>query len=61
MEWQRSSYCAGGACVEVAVEAGAVLVRDGKDPYGPVLTFTAAEWAAFVAGVQAGEAVSSGG
>lgn len=59
MEWQRSSYCAGGACVQVAVEAGAVLVRDGKDPDGPVLTFTAAEWGAFVARVKAGEFTSS--
>jgi hypothetical protein len=53
--WTRSSACAGGECVEVAQGAGAVLVRDGKDRGGPVLRFTAAEWSAFVAGVQAGE------
>jgi hypothetical protein len=53
-----SSYCAGnGACVEVApLDAGGRAVRDGKlGAAGPVLTFTAGEWAAFVAGIKAGE------
>lgn len=31
------------------------MVRDGGDPDGPVLRFTDGEWAAFVAGVNAGE------
>ena len=35
--------------------AGAVAVRDGKDPAGPVLTYTAEEWTAFIAGVRLGE------
>lgn len=30
-------------------------VRDSKDPTGPALTFTAAEWSAFTAGVRASE------
>jgi len=34
---------------------GGVAVRDSKDPDGPILRFTAAEWAAFVEGVAAGE------
>ncbi|MFJ9609777.1 DUF397 domain-containing protein [Kitasatospora sp. NPDC101176] len=33
---------------------GAVPVRDSKDPHGPVLTFPAASWRAFVAAVRAG-------
>lgn len=32
-----------------------VYVRDSKDPDGPVLRFSSAEWAAFVAGARAGE------
>jgi hypothetical protein len=32
-----------------------VAVRDSKDPAGPVLTFTAPEWSAFLAGVRDGE------
>jgi hypothetical protein len=42
-------------CVEVAYVPPAVLVRDSKDPDGGVLTFTLDEWAAFIAGVRAGE------
>jgi len=30
-------------------------MRDSKDPDGPKLVFTPAEWAAFVAGVRDGE------
>lgn len=32
-----------------------VLVRDSKDPAGPVLRFSTAEWEAFVAGIHAGD------
>ncbi len=55
--WRRSSLCTGAdsTCVEVAFEAGVVAVRDGKDPDGPALRFTAAEWRAFLAGARAGE------
>lgn len=45
----------GGSCVEVAEFGGAVLLRDSKDPDGPRLTFTPAEWTAFASGVAAGE------
>jgi len=57
-DWRKSSF-SGGAhqnCVEVAqTAAGTVAVRDSKDPAGPVLRFTRAEWTAFVRGVRAGE------
>jgi hypothetical protein len=32
-----------------------VLVRNSKDPNGPVLRFTRAEWEAFVGGVEDGD------
>jgi hypothetical protein len=86
-EFQRSSHCDSGGCVEVSffkssysstngscVEVGfqkssrsstnascveakictcdEILVRDSKDREGPVLTFTRAEWSAFLAGVK---------
>ncbi|WP_141578663.1 DUF397 domain-containing protein [Actinomadura sp. WMMA1423] len=37
--WRKSSYSGsnGGDCVELADAAGAVAVRDSKDPDGPVL------------------------
>jgi hypothetical protein len=62
--WRKSSFSGGngGACVEVAVVPGAtegsdrvVALRDSKDPGGPALIFTPAEWHAFAAGVHHGE------
>jgi hypothetical protein len=59
--WRKSSYSGNGGsdCVEVAdnlvAEHGIVLVRDSKDPAGPVLTFTRTEWTAFLHGTAAGE------
>ncbi len=65
VRWRKSSYSGGSdMCVEVAVDGGgAIMVRDSKyrrDPARPlaaepILSFTEGEWAAFVAGVKAGE------
>jgi hypothetical protein len=45
-----------GSCVEVAgLDAQAIKVRNSRDPDGAVLTFTPAEWDAFVGGVHNGE------
>lgn len=53
--WRRSEFCGSQACVEVAKPAADVLlVRDAKNPQGPVLSFDRAEWDAFVEGVRAG-------
>jgi len=43
------------ACVEVAFVVAEVLLRDSKDPDGPVLHFTPQEWAAFIAGAKDGQ------
>ncbi|MBF6172908.1 DUF397 domain-containing protein [Nocardia blacklockiae] len=55
-EWFKSSHSSGGSeCVEVAFLAdGVVGVRDSKNPIGPALMFTPAEWGAFTANVRAG-------
>lgn len=43
------STCNNGNCVEVASQHGWIGVRDGKNgDSGPVLSFTPAEWRAFV-------------
>lgn len=48
------SACDDGGCVEVAITE-AVAVRDSKaGSDGPVLWFSRAEWANFVAAVKAG-------
>ncbi|MGX6607555.1 DUF397 domain-containing protein [Micromonosporaceae bacterium Da 78-11] len=56
--WHKSTRSGGngGDCVEVAVNLpDIVAVRDTKDRDGAALVFTHSEWAAFVAGVRAGE------
>jgi hypothetical protein len=55
--WRKSSYSTfEGNCVEFAdLDHGGLAVRDSKDPTGLALRVTAVEWAAFTAGVRAGE------
>ncbi|WP_345420324.1 DUF397 domain-containing protein [Actinomycetospora chlora] len=47
--------CSTGSCVGVAFGPDCVQVVDTKADDGPTLSFTPAEWSAFVAGVKAGE------
>jgi hypothetical protein len=55
--WIKSSLSAyNGNCVEVAgLAEDTIRVRDSKHPRGAVLSFTQAEWDAFVGGVRNGE------
>lgn len=57
VSWKKSTRSNGsGECVETArLEGGSQAVRDSKNPDGPVLTFTADEWCAFVGGVKNGQ------
>jgi Domain of unknown function (DUF397) len=58
LTWVKSSYSGsqGGNCVEVATRpGGGRAVRDSKDPHGPALSFTPAQWAAFTDGIRDGE------
>jgi uncharacterized protein DUF397 len=55
VNWRKSSWSAANGCVEVAFVDGGVLVRDSKDPDGPVLRFTTHEWHVFLLGVHSGE------
>jgi hypothetical protein len=46
--WRKSSR-SGDRCVEVAsIEGVLALVRDSKDPGGPVLAFPASSWVSFL-------------
>jgi Domain of unknown function (DUF397) len=53
--WRKSSYSSanGGNCVEAAADGpGVVAVRDSKDPDGPALAFTPADWSDFIASLK---------
>jgi hypothetical protein len=57
-QWKKSSRSNGNGgnnCVEVALLDDGAAVRHSKDPAGPALVFTTAEWAAFVGGAKDGE------
>ena len=57
VRWIKSSMSNGATqCVETtSIKEGEILVRNSRDPEGPILAFTKAEWVAFIAGAKAGE------
>jgi hypothetical protein len=52
-EWQSSSQGIGD--VQIAFVEGFIAMRQGRNPTGPALIFTPAEWRAFVLGARDGE------
>ncbi|MFB9708294.1 DUF397 domain-containing protein [Streptosporangium sandarakinum] len=62
--WQQTtgSDATGGRCMEVVHGTSSIevqpdrlfLVRDSKDPDGPVLSFAPAEWDAFLSTIKSG-------
>lgn len=50
IEWHKSrrSNSNGGNCVEVATLPDRVMVRDSKNPNGPVLAVSREQWRAFL-------------
>jgi uncharacterized protein DUF397 len=56
VDWRKSTFSTTNGCVEVAFVGDRIAVRDSKQQgQGPVLEFTAVEWAAFLGGVRGGE------
>lgn len=55
-KWQKSAFSEENGCVEARFTGSRhIELRDSKDPKGPALEFTAAEWEAFTSGVRCGE------
>jgi len=46
--WRKSTASNSGGCVEVGMAAGSLLVRDSKNPAGPVLRLSPAAWSSFL-------------
>ena len=57
VRWQKSQHSnPNGACVEVtSLPSGEIAMRNSRFPVGPVLLYTQAEIAAFLAGAKDGE------
>ena len=56
LAWRKAQSSVGnGACIELAPHNGMVVMRDSKDPDGPVLMYTSTELQAFLLGAKAGE------
>lgn len=54
--WRKATASHINGCVEIApTPDGGIHIRNSRHPDGPTLTYTAHEWAAFTAGVRAGE------
>ena len=50
LKWRKSSHSEepNNDCVEICFDGEAVLIRDSKDPTGPVLRVSAAAWSALI-------------
>lgn len=56
MDWRKAQRSVNnGECVELARTGGMIAIRDSKNPAGPVLMYTHAEWHAFLDGAKKGE------
>jgi hypothetical protein len=56
LTWLKAQLSgANGQCVEIASTADKVAIRDSKDPGGPILIYTFAEFKAFLHGARNGE------
>jgi hypothetical protein len=47
LDWRKSGRCDSNACVEVAMTAAGVAMRNSTNPDGPVLVFGRGEFARF--------------
>jgi hypothetical protein len=49
LAWRKALHSMNaGDCVEVAPANGKILIRDSKDPHGPMLEYSASAWRGFL-------------
>jgi uncharacterized protein YmfQ (DUF2313 family) len=55
LNWRKAKRSiSNGACVEVAVAAAAVAIRDSKNPDGEILRYSLNSWRSFIGGARMG-------
>jgi hypothetical protein len=55
LHWRKARRSANnGACIEAALSGGRILIRDSKDPGGPVLEYAGATWRMFTSDAKIG-------
>lgn len=55
LQWRKARRSVhNGACVEVTLASGQILVRDSTDRNGPVIRYPGHSWHMFVAGTRTG-------
>jgi hypothetical protein len=50
--WRKSSRSVNTGCIEFTVAGEDVMLRDSKDPTGPVLRFSPMQWRIFLEAVK---------
>lgn len=55
LTWRTALSCDGGECVQVAADQNVVLMRNSRQPGGPLLEYTVEEWHEFVSGIKKGD------
>jgi hypothetical protein len=55
LSWRVARRCDGGTCVQIGKKGDLVLIGDSKDPDGPVLAYSRAEWRTFAEGIKQGD------
>ena len=55
LQWRKARCSANnGACVEAALSNGRILIRDSKDPGGPILGYRSSAWRIFTSEARIG-------
>lgn len=55
LSWRVARHCEVGSCVRIAQKDDLILIGDSKDPDGPVLAYSRAEWRTFAEGIKQGD------
>ena len=55
LPWLTALSCDGGACVQVAADQDTILIRNSRQPDGPLVEYTPEEWHEFVSGIKKGD------